>query len=44
MFFPDKGLGYAEALRVLRPGGVYIFNAWDSQDANPFAQHRRKSL
>lgn len=29
MFFPDKVRGYAEARRVLAPGGVLLFNVWD---------------
>jgi SAM-dependent methyltransferase len=29
MFFPDKARAFAEARRVLRPGGVFIFNVWD---------------
>lgn len=37
MFFPDKVKSYREALRVLKPGGHYIFNAWDSHAFNPFA-------
>ena len=35
MFFPDKGLGYREARRVLKPGGSYHFNTWCSLDDNP---------
>ncbi|HVK28179.1 MAG TPA: class I SAM-dependent methyltransferase [Nocardioides sp.] len=35
MFFPDKVRGYAEARRVLRPGGSFHFNAWDRLEANP---------
>jgi len=37
MFFPDKRRGYAEALRVLRPGGRFLFNVWDSIEHNVFA-------
>ncbi|MCW5691425.1 MAG: class I SAM-dependent methyltransferase [Pseudolabrys sp.] len=37
MFFPDKVKGYREARRVLRPGGVYLFNVWDRIEENAFA-------
>jgi SAM-dependent methyltransferase len=37
MFFPDKSKAFAEARRVLRPGGVYIFNVWDRIEENEFA-------
>ncbi len=37
MFFPDKAHAYAEARRVLRPGGVFLFNAWDRIENNEFA-------
>lgn len=35
MFFPDKPRGYAEARRVLRPGGAFHFNVWDRLEENP---------
>jgi len=37
MFFPDKGRAFAEARRVLRPGGAFVFNAWDRIEDNEFA-------
>lgn len=37
MFFPDRVAGYAEALRVLRPGGRFVFNVWDRIEENAFA-------
>ena len=37
MFFPDRAKSYAEARRVLRPGGVFLFNAWDRIEDNQFA-------
>jgi ubiquinone/menaquinone biosynthesis C-methylase UbiE len=37
MFFPDKPKAFAEARRVLRSGGFFIFNAWDRIEENEFA-------
>lgn len=37
MFYPDKAKGYREAARVLKPGGTYLFNVWDSLRRNNFA-------
>jgi len=37
MFYPDRIKGYAEACRVLRPGGALIFNVWDRIETNEFA-------
>ena len=38
MFFPDKPRAHAEARRVLRPGGRYLFNVWDEISANPLIE------
>jgi SAM-dependent methyltransferase len=37
MFFPEKSRAFSEARRVLRPGGVFIFNVWDRIAENEFA-------
>ena len=37
MFFPHKPTAFAEAHRVLRPGGAFIFNVWDRIEENEFA-------
>jgi SAM-dependent methyltransferase len=37
MFFPDKARAFAEARRVLRPGGSFVFNVWDRIQENEFA-------
>ena len=36
MFFPGKAKAFAEARRVLRPGGMFLFNAWDRIEENEF--------
>ena len=38
MFFPDRSRGHAEARRVLKPGGRYIFNVWDKLASNPIME------
>jgi len=37
MFFPEKPKAFSEARRVLRPGGVFLFNLWDRIAENEFA-------
>jgi SAM-dependent methyltransferase len=37
MFFPDKSKAFSEARRVLRSGGIFIFNVWDRIKENEFA-------
>jgi SAM-dependent methyltransferase len=37
MFFPDRIKAYSETLRVLKPGGRYIFNVWGKIEDNEFA-------
>ncbi len=44
MFFPDKAAGMAEALRVLKPGGMLGFNVWDSLDANEIARVAHETI
>lgn len=38
MFFPDRVEGYREALRVLRPGGAFVFSIWDRIEYNAVAE------
>ncbi len=37
MFFPDKSKAFSEVRRVLKPGGIFIFNVWDRIEENEFA-------
>lgn len=37
MFFPDKAQAYAQARRVLQPGGLFLFSVWDTLADNEFA-------
>jgi ubiquinone/menaquinone biosynthesis C-methylase UbiE len=38
MFFPDKPKAFREARRVLKKGGCYLFNVWDSLANNDIAE------
>ena len=44
MFFPDKSRAFNEARRVLKFGGVYLFNTWDRIEENEFADVVTNSL
>jgi len=36
MFFPDRAQAYSGVRRVLKPGGTFLFNAWDRIEENDF--------
>jgi ubiquinone/menaquinone biosynthesis C-methylase UbiE len=44
MFFPNRVTGYAEARRVLKPGGRLVFNVWDRIEENAFADEVTQAL
>jgi SAM-dependent methyltransferase len=44
MFFPDRSHAFAEARRVLRPGGAFVFSVWDRIEENEFADVVTTSL
>lgn len=44
MFFPDKIRGYAEARRVLKSGGGFVFDTWDRLSQNQFVTVVQKEL
>jgi SAM-dependent methyltransferase len=44
MFFPEKSKAFSEARRVLKSGGVFIFNVWDHIKENEFADTVTEAL
>ena len=44
MFVPDKDKAYAEARRVLRGGGAFLFTVWDSLDNNPLPRTSAEAI
>ena len=44
MFFPDRAQAYAEARRVLKPGGLFLFNVWDRLEHNDFSDVVSRSV
>jgi len=44
MFVPDKQAAFREVRRVLREGGVFAFNVWDSMTANPYTHLIQETL
>jgi SAM-dependent methyltransferase len=44
MFFPDRAGAFAQARRVLKAGGLFLFNAWDRIEENEFADTVTRAL
>ena len=44
MFFPDRILAYRQARRVLKRGGLFLFNVWDRLDSNPASNAAAKAV
>lgn len=44
MFFPDKQAAAREARRVLRKGGVFVFNVWDGLENNAHGRANAEAM
>src|SRR2546423_1133323 len=44
MFVPDKALCAREAHRVLKPGGAFLFNVWDSMEHNDLGRIAHETI
>lgn len=44
MFYSDKVKAFKEVFRVLKPGGTFIFNCWDTIKNNPMANIVNQTL
>jgi hypothetical protein len=44
MFVPDKALSAREARRVLKSGGVFLFNVWDSMEHNDLGRIAHETI